>query len=95
MSYLFFRRKEFTRMELVTWVVIWVGFIFVAISPQTFDFLLQAFAINRTMDLIMIVAFIILFILSFENYITNRRVQRKIESLIREEALQGIPSDKH
>lgn len=94
MSYLYFRRKEFTRLELLAWVIIWMSFIFVAISPRTFDFLLETFAITRTMDLIMIIAFIILFILSFENYITNHRIQRKIESLIREEALTALSENQ-
>ncbi len=90
MTYLYYRRKEFTRFELSTWLIIWLSFIFVSISPRTFDFLLETFAISRTMDLIMIIAFIILFILSFENYITNRRIQRKMESLVRDEALKGL-----
>ncbi len=90
MSYLYYRRREFTRAELAGWFIIWLGFIFVAISPRTFDFLLETFAITRTMDLIMIVAFMILFVLCFENYINNRRIRSKIESLVRGEALKGL-----
>lgn len=90
MTHLYYRRKVFRKLELLIWGIIWFGFIIIAITPKSFDFLLKAFQLSRTSDLIMIIAFIVIYILGFYNYITNLQIQEKLESLIRKEALRGL-----
>ena len=42
------------------------------------------------MDLIMIIAFMILFFLAFHNYTNNRKQTNKLEKLVRELALKDL-----
>ena len=86
----YLKRKDFNKLEFAIWLIIWLGFIIVIIAPSSFNFLLETFSIYRIMDLIMIVAFIVIYILVFYNYVVNKRIQQKIELLIRKDALKNI-----
>ncbi len=90
MSFVYFKNKLFSIYEYITWTLLWIGFLVVAITPNTFNFLLVTFQLERTSDLIMIIAFIVIYTLGFKNYITNRKLHKKIEDLIREEALKNL-----
>ena len=92
MSYLYLIRGDFNRLEFTIWFIIWFGFLTITIFPKSFNFLLKTFAVNRMMDLIMIIAFIVIYILGFNNYIINRRIQKQLEKLVRKNALEAIGS---
>ena len=42
------------------------------------------------MDLIMIIAFVVAFALTFHNYVSNRKIMDKLEKLVRELALKDL-----
>ena len=90
-TFLYFKKKIFRNYEFILWTLLWLGFIIIAITPQTFNFVLKTFNLERTSDLIMIIAFIVIYLLSFRNYISNRKLQRSIEEFIRKDALNDIP----
>ncbi len=90
LTYLYYRRAQFTKRELVFWLILWLAFVFIALFPKSVSPVIGYLGLNRTMDLIMIVAFVILFGLTFHNYIINRQQQRKLERLIRDLALQQL-----
>ena len=90
MSYLYYKRREFNRLEFLFWMTIWVGFMTVIITPSSFNFILEALKIWRMMDLIVIVALIIIYMLTFHNYVKNKSIQRKIETLISNNALKPL-----
>ena len=46
--------------------------------------------LQRPMDLIMIVAFVILFSLTFHNYIASRRLENKVNRLVQDLALKDL-----
>ena len=90
MSYLYYKRKEFNRLELLFWMTIWAGFIAIVVSPSSFNFILKTLVLGRMMDLIVIVALIVIYMLTFSNYVKNKSIQRKIEILIRNHALKPL-----
>lgn len=89
-SFLHFRRKEFTLKELVLWMILWIGLIVVVIFPKSVEFLLKTFSITRTFDLVVIVGVVILFGITFRNYVIIKRMERKIENFVRKESLEEI-----
>lgn len=89
-SYLHFRRGEFNRVEFALWQLIWLGLIFVVIFPASVKFILKTFSITRTFDLVVIVGMIILFGITFRNYVLLRRVERRLEDIVRKESLTNI-----
>lgn len=90
LSYLYYKRASFTRRELFFWLAIWMAFVFVTVFPRSVAPVVGVLGLNRPMDLIMITAFIILFALTFHNYIVNRQQKNKLERLVRELALKDL-----
>lgn len=89
-TFLHFRRGEFTLLEVVVWQLLWIGLIVVVISPRSVDFILRAFSINRTFDLVVVVGIVILFGIAFRNYVLLRRLEKKLELTTRQEALAPL-----
>lgn len=87
-SYLHYRRREFTAMEFSFWMTLWVGLAFIVIFPRSASFILRTFSISRTFDLVIIVAIIVLFGVTFRNYVILKRVAKKVEEFVRAHALE-------
>ncbi|HAZ28793.1 MAG TPA: hypothetical protein DCY48_03420 [Candidatus Magasanikbacteria bacterium] len=90
LTHLYYKRKHFTKKELIFWLLIWFGFLFIAIFPMSVRPIVGYLHLNRSMDLIMIIAFVIIFGLSFHNYVMNRRQCDKLERLVRELTMKDI-----
>lgn len=73
--------------ELSFWSLIWVGFITIALFPDSTKLILQTFHINRTLDLVTIIAFMVLWVVSYRNYLNNKVIRRKLEQLVRDLAI--------
>lgn len=88
-SYLHYRRREFNRIEFVLWQVLWLGLLIVVIVPRSVNFILQAFSITRTFDLVVVVGVVILFGISFRNYVIIKRIRKQLEDVVRQKALDS------
>ena len=87
-AFLQFKRNNLNTREFSFWVSIWIIFIFFALAPQVFTPLLNRIFIARTMDIIMIGAFMILAYLGFQNHIGVRNLQKQIQNLVRKNAIK-------
>lgn len=87
---LHFRRREFKKSEFLLWQVLWMGLIVIVLFPASVEFILDAFSITRTFDLVVIVGIVILFGVTFRNYVIVRRLEKKIEDTTRRDAMKGI-----
>jgi hypothetical protein len=92
-TYLYYKRESFTKSEVLFWVLIWIGFILVTAFPRMLSPVVGQLGLQRSMDLIMIIAFIILFGLTFHNYMINHRAERRLEKLIRSLALHELDKE--
>ena len=86
-SYLHYRRHEFTRTEFILWEVLWLGLTVVVILPHSVQFLLNAFSITRTFDFVVIVAIVVLFGITFRNYVLLKRLNNRLEHVVRQDRL--------
>ena len=93
LTYLYYKRANFTKKELYFWGFIWLAFIFVGIFPNSLKPVVNFLGLSRSMDLLMVVAFTFLFIMSFRNYIDSRRNRGLLEKLVRELALKDLEKD--
>ena len=89
-SFLHFKKGELSSAIFLFWILLWLVFIFLAIFPQILEPLLSPLKIVRVLDLLMVVAFVILTFVTFENHVKNRNIEKKIEDLARSEALKKI-----
>ncbi len=89
-TFLHFRRREFFVKEFILWFTLWIGLIVVVVFPGSVRFVLATFSISRTFDLVVIVALIILLGVTFRHYILIRRIERRIDELVRRESLHAL-----
>jgi len=89
-SFLNWKRKDINGGEIFFWTALWLGFIFIALFPDVLQNITQKLFFTRVMDFLMVVAFIILAFLGFQNHVSNRRMERKIEELIRKETKREV-----
>ncbi len=89
-SFLHWKRKDINGGEIYFWILLWATFIFVTLFPNILQSVTRLLFFTRVMDLLMLLAFMILAYLGFQNHISNRRMEKKIEELIREDALKPL-----
>jgi len=70
-------------------VIAWIIFMFVASVPSALDFLvMDLLNLSRTMDFFIIVGFMFLIAAVFYTYTIVRRMQQKVEKMVREMAIE-------
>ena len=90
MSYYYLKRKIFNKSEFLFWAFIWLGFMIVSITPTSFNFILETFNIHRMMDLMMIIAFVIIYMLGYKNYVGMKKIENNFTTFVQNDALSKI-----
>ncbi|MBW2996341.1 DUF2304 domain-containing protein [Candidatus Woesearchaeota archaeon] len=87
-SYLKLKKKEFNNTEFVFWLFSWILFIFFVIFPNSLDFIVKGvLQMSRTMDFFIILGFMFLIGLTFYTYTVVNKLQKRMESLVRNMAI--------
>ena len=90
LTFLYYKRNEFGVGEFSGWILLWLGFSFVIIFPKIIDVFLKPLNFVRALDFFMVIGFLILFGLIFYLYVIVKKNNKKIEELVRKEALKKI-----
>ncbi|MAG08321.1 hypothetical protein CMO89_02520 [Candidatus Woesearchaeota archaeon] len=88
LSFVNYKRKEFTIKEFSFWLILWLLFITVTLIPGLLDFFVQNLKLYRTMDLFIILGFMFLIGAVFYTYTIVRRNQKKMEDIVRKMAVE-------
>jgi len=89
-SFVSFKRREFSFLVLVFWELLWLALIFISIFPHSTNFFLERLGLIRAMDLFMVLGFILAFGLLFYNCVVIAKLKKKMEKVVRKEALKGV-----
>ena len=84
-AFLNWKRKDINGKEIFFWGILWLGFIVITLFPDVLQNVTKKLFFTRVMDFLMVIAFMILAFIGFQNHVSNRRMERKIEELIRKE----------
>jgi len=87
-TFLHFKRKEFTVKEYSFWFVFWGLFVVMTLFPQILDPILITLSISRTLDFFVITGFLFLTFVIFYTYTIVRKLQNKLEEVVRRSALK-------
>lgn len=93
-AFLHWKRKDIDGGEIFFWVILWLGFIVITLFPDLLQIITKKLFFTRVMDFLMVAAFMILAFLGFQNHVSNRRMERKIEELVRKEATKDVGKKK-
>ncbi len=73
--------------EYGIWMALWGVFIVLAIFPQSVNGIVQTVHIARVFDLLVVVALMIVVFLTFMNRIEQKKLEKKMEQLVRKNAI--------
>jgi len=89
-TFYYHKRKDFSKIDVFLWFLIWSSFIFVILLPKTVEWLIEPLHIIRVLDLLIIVSILTLFAIVFFMYWINRSNEKKIDELVRKIALNEL-----
>ena len=87
-SFLNYKRREFTSKEIFFWSVVWILFIAISLFPNILDPIVKIGGFLRALDLLIISGFLFLIAAIFYTYTVTRKVQKKLETVVREIAMR-------
>lgn len=89
-----YKRKEINKTEILIWSVIWVVVIIIVIFPNVLRSFSEKIFITRLFDMLVVGGFVLVIGMVSVMYIKVRRMEKKIEDLVRKEALKDVKSKK-
>jgi hypothetical protein len=89
LSYVYYRRKDFSLPDLSLWAVITLGGIIPIIFPERFEFLLTPLTVYSVFDLLTVSGLVVLFAITFRMYKVTRHNERKVDEVVRSLAMGG------
>lgn len=89
-AYLHYRRGEINGIEMLFWLLSWIGASLIVIFPEIFRIFSNTIAISRAFDLAVLGGFILIIPLVYLSYIRSKRIEKKLEEFIRREALRDV-----
>lgn len=88
MSFLQWKKKEFTLNEWAFWSVFAIGFSGVALFPDLLNPVVSSLRLERKLDFFIIMGFMFLIGAAFYTYKVARRTQKGLEELVRQLAME-------
>jgi len=82
-----YKRKELTSLELGMWFGTWLTLIAVAIIPNILDPIIAPLNFYRRLDFFVVIGFFILLGLGFYNYSAVKKMEKKLEQYVRQDAI--------
>lgn len=92
--FLHWKKKNISNKFFISWLVVFVLFVFLSLFPKLLEPLMKELFIVRVMDLGMIGTFMILTYVTIENNIKIKNLEDKIEKLVRKISIKKIKSVK-
>ena len=86
-TFLSFKRNDLNLFEAFCWLSVWLGIIYLSIRPDAVDNYLQDFLKISFKDSILTLSLLILFILNFRIYLKIKSNEKKIDKIVRSEAI--------
>ena len=87
-TFLSFKKNYFNIFEMIGWLLIWFGIIYLSIRPDAIDNYIQKSLNISFKDTILTLSLLILFILNFRIYLKIKQNEKKVDKIVRSEALK-------
>jgi len=82
-----YKRREINRIELMGWMIVWIGTIIVVVFPELLRTFAKTFLITRVFDIMVVGAFMLVISMVANAYIRTKRIEKKLEDLVRKLSL--------
>lgn len=85
---LHYKRGEIRKSEIISWVGIWTAAIIVIIFPELLRAFASTFLVTRVFDLMVVGGFVLVISMVSSTYLRSKRLEKKMEDLVRSQALE-------
>jgi hypothetical protein len=85
---LHFKRKEISKIEFTSWMVMWAAAIVVIIFPEILRRFASTFLVTRVFDLMVIGGFVLVISLVSSAYLRTKKMEKKLEDMVRSDAIK-------
>lgn len=93
-TYLNYKRHNYGSRSFISWLIVWLlAGVFVLMPASIYGFM-EYLSLDRTQDFFYIGAFIVLFVIVFNMYVTIKKTHAKVESLVRKRAIGSAVEKK-
>lgn len=83
-----YKRREINGAEILGWLIIWLGTIFVVVFPELLQTFAKTFLFARVFDMMVVGAFILVISIVASAYMRTKRNEKKLEQLVRKLSLK-------
>lgn len=87
-TFLYYKRANYEKVGLVFWLLVWLGFIFLGMFPQTVYGVMEALSIQRTADFFYAGGMVLFSVVLFYLYNITKKNQKQIEIVVRKLAFK-------
>jgi len=87
-SFLYYKKKEFTLTEWSFWALFAVLFAAVSVFPEVLDPIVRSFNLGRKLDLFIILGFMFIIGMTFYTYRVTRHTDKRVGELVRNMAIE-------
>ena len=95
MSFLQWKKKEFTINEWLFWSIFALGFSGISLFPEVINPITAVLKLERKLDFFIILGFMFLIAATFYSYRIVRKTQKGLEELVRQLALERAHEPKN
>lgn len=88
MSFLYYKKKEFTLTEWGFWAFFSALFALLSLFPNLLDPIITNLNLGRKLDLLIILGFMFLIAITFYTYRITRHTDKRVEELVRKLAIE-------
>jgi hypothetical protein len=90
-TYIHYRRRDLRVGEFALWITLWLALLIVSLLPGPLQQFVGIFKVARLLDLVTTVGMLVIGAVTYRLFLETRRLQRAVDALIRERALDDVP----
>lgn len=94
LTYLFYRKNNYSKTSFFFWLLVWGGFILTTLFPTTLYGIMDELSIQRTVDFFVIAGFMFFAAVIFYLFTVIKRVEATVERLVRKVAIDQPKKQK-
>lgn len=89
-----YKRRELSKMEIGSWVILWMAAILVIVFPNLLRPFSMTFLVTRVFDLMTIGGFVLVISMVGATYLRAKRSEKKLEELVRKMTFKDAKTKK-
>jgi hypothetical protein len=82
-TFLYFKRCDYGKFAFFVWMIIWCSFLVLVTIPKLVYNVMNLLSIERTADFFVSGALLVFSVIIFKLYISNKKLQKKMEIVVR------------